>query len=147
MCGVVVVPDGGGVRAFVPFGEGDGEAGGEELGGAFSHEAAGFFEVVRGGVCIAGALKEIVAGLPLGKAALTPLGKVLGNDGISLKEVADDLLDFGEGVEPLDEGDARDVAFEPAVEFLPDFIGETGDFSVTGHEDWLLCREVSDDSS
>ena len=134
MRGIVVLLNGqGGDRAGVPFVEGDGEPGGEELGGAFGHEAAGFFEAVRGGVGIAGAVKEIVAGLPLGEAALTPLGKVLGNDGISLKEVADDLLDFREGVEPLDEGDAGDVALEAAVEFLPDFSGETGDFSVAGH--------------
>ena len=61
------------------------------------------------------------------------MGEVLGNDGVSLEEFAEDLLDLGEGVEPLDEGDARDVALEPAVEFLPDVIGETGDFSVTSH--------------
>jgi hypothetical protein len=130
---VVFLDEEGGVRADVPFGEGDGEPGSEELGGAVGYEAAGFFEVVRGGAGIAGAIKEVLAGLPLGEAALSPLGKVLGNDGVSLKEVAEDLLDFRERVEPLDEGNALDVAFEAAVELLPDVIGEAGDFSVSGH--------------
>jgi hypothetical protein len=136
---VFLVGEGGG-GSEVPFRESNGEPGGEELGGAFGHEAAGFFEVLRGGAGIAGAIKEVVTGLPFEEAALTPLGKVLRNDGVSLEEVAEDLLDFGEGVEPLDKGDAGDVAFEAAVEFLPDFSGEAGDFSVSCHEEWGLCR-------
>jgi hypothetical protein len=134
ICGIVVFFAGSrGIRAEGPFGEGDGEAGGEELGGAVGHEADGFFEVAGEVVGFAGALKEVVAGLPFGEAALSPLRKILGNDGVSVEEVAEDLLDFGEGVEPLDEGDAGDVAFEAVIEFLADFVREAGDFSVSCH--------------
>ena len=113
----------------MPIGESDGEAGGEELRGAVGHEAEGFFQVVG----FAGAFEKVVAGLPFGEAALSPLREVLRNDGVSVEEVVEDLLDFGEGVEPLDERDAGDVAFEAVVEFLADFVREAGDFSVSGH--------------
>jgi hypothetical protein len=62
------------------------------------------------------------------------LGQILRNDGVSFEEVAEDLLDFGEGVEPLDEGDAGNVTFEAVIEFLADFVREAGDFSVSGHK-------------
>lgn len=130
--GVVVIRERG-IRGDGPFGEGDGEAGGEELGGAVGHETDGFFEVAGEVVGFAGTFEEVFAGLPLGETALAPLGEVLGNDRVSVEEFMADFLNFGQGVEPIDEGDAGNVAFEAVIEFLTDFVRETGDFSVSCH--------------
>jgi hypothetical protein len=131
--------DGGGFRIAIPMGKCVGEAEGEEAGSVVCHDAAGFLEVGRVTGGLAEALEEILAGLPFQETAPPPLGEVLLADGRARKEIAEDLLDFRKAVEPCDEDAARDVGFEPAVEFITDVMGKAGDFSSTGHGRVGLC--------
>ena len=128
------------LRITVPIGKDENNADGEEAGGVVGHQAAGGFDFFGSFGNAAESIEEVMAGLPLGITAQPPFRKVLGADGFSVEEIQDDLLDFREGVEPLDEGAAGDAALEAAVEFVAERAGETGDFSSAGHESvvWLF---------
>jgi len=99
------------------FGDGDAVAGQveAEFGGLFGGPAGLFAQ-------------ELVA-QPIEVAALAPFGKVLGADGPAGELVGDDFLDFGELVEPGDEGRAQFAVFKALVELFADGFGEAGDFA------------------
>jgi len=67
---------------------------------------------------------------PLLVAVFSPFGEVLLGNGSSVEALADDLGDFGFGVEPIDEFVCGFAFGEAIVEFILDFSGEIGDFAV-----------------
>jgi len=93
------------------FGDGDAVAGGveAEFGGLLGGPAGLFAQ-------------ELVA-QPIDVAAFTPFGEVLGADGPAGELVGDDFLDFGELVEPGDEGRAQFAVFKALVELFADGFG------------------------
>ena len=95
-----------------------GEAG--ELGGV-GGEFAGVFE-------------EFLGGKPVEKAAVIPFGEVLGADGDAVEVFGEDGLDFGEGVEPLDEVHAGFAVVEALVELVAEVVREAGDFAGAFHK-------------
>ena len=122
------------VGIAVPLPDDERVAGREFPRGAVGKVRGDAFEVVGIGRRFPDLMEDIPAGLPLGITAQAPLGEVLGTDGFAVEEGGDDLLDFREGVEPCDEGDAGNVVLKAEIEFLAKLAGEAGDFSVSGHE-------------
>ena len=93
------------------FGDGDAVAGGVQA------EILGLF----GGP--AGLFAQELVARPIEVAAFAPFGKVLRADGQAGELFGDDFLDFGQLVEPGDEGFAEFAVFEAAVEFFADGFG------------------------
>ena len=93
------------------FGDGDALAGGvqAEFGGLLGGPAGLFAQ-------------ELVA-KPFEVAAFAPFGKVLGADGPAGELVGDDFLDFGQLIEPGDEGGSEFAVFEALVELFADGFG------------------------
>jgi hypothetical protein len=114
--------------------QGDGERGGED-GGEGVVLAGDLLEA--GGFLADGA--EPGAGLlvaePVGIAALFPVAEVGFVDGAAAEVGGEDGLDFGEGVEPGDEGRGRLAVVEAGVELVTEGLREAGDFAGAGHGD------------
>jgi hypothetical protein len=125
-----------GVRAFGGEGlDGDGGVVKGEPAGEFVGEEAGQGVVAEGFfvVEVAGQGEGVAAGEPVGVAAVFPLGEVGGGDGLGGEVGGEDGVDLPEGVEPIEEGWARLVVEEAAVEMVADGEGEAGDFSGASH--------------
>jgi len=59
------------------------------------------------------------------------LGEILGRNGDAIELVFDDGLDFGQGVEPGQDGFSFLLAvFKTLIELFLDVVRETGDFAV-----------------
>jgi len=65
-----------------------------------------------------------------------PLAQVLFVDGDASEVPAQDFPDLRERVEPGEQFGAGYGSFEPLVDFLADFQGQTGDFAVAGFHDF-----------
>ena len=117
------------------FGQQDGEAGGDGVGEAVGEVAVGEAGELGGvGGEFAGGFKEVLGGKPVEKAAVVPFGEVLRADGDAVEMFGEDGLDFGEGVEPLDEVNAGFAVVEALVELVAERAGETGDFAGAFHK-------------
>ena len=62
-------------------------------------------------------------------AAIPPLGEIAGGDGPAIEMKREDLFDFGEVVEPIEDGIGGLAVVEALVDFLADGVRETSDFS------------------
>ena len=93
------------------FGDGDAVAGQveSEFGGLLGGPAGLFAQ-------------ELVAG-PIEVAAVAPLGEVLGADGMAGELFGNEFLDFGEFVQPFEDGWAAFAVFEAGVELFADLFG------------------------
>jgi hypothetical protein len=69
---------------------------------------------------------------PALKPAETPFGEVFWADGRAIELGGEDLLDFGEGVEPAQNVVSGVIVFEAAVELVADVVGEASDFADEG---------------
>ena len=116
---------------------------GEELGGVGGHVLGG------GGDVVGLELEDFELGdegfpeLPGGEAAAAPVGDVLFVDGGFIGGVFEDGLDFGEGVEPLEDGAGGVGALEAEVEVFADAGREFGDFGDAGHIVSVQCSVFS----
>ena len=70
---------------------------------------------------------------PVGITTMTPGGDVDVVDGATVEVLHQDSLDFGERVEPFENGFYGMAIEETAVELLTDFVGKAGDFAGVGH--------------
>jgi len=116
------------------FAQEDGVAGGDGVGEAIGEVAvgeAGEFGGVGGE--FAGVFEEFLGGEPVEEAAVVPFREVLGADGDAVEMFGEEGLDFGEGVEPLDEIHAGFAIVEALVELVAELVGETGDFAGAFH--------------
>lgn len=77
---------------------------------------------------------SFLMGLPVVKAALLPFSEIGGADRLRVEMGFKDIFDFGDVVEPIDEGDAWFAIVEALVEFVANVAWETGDFTSAGHE-------------
>ncbi len=110
----------GGVLKGGPVGELVGERFGEGL--------------VAKGVLVLEVLDEIkrfLADEPIAEAAIGPFSEVDGTHGASAEVFGEDGTDFGQGIEPIEDGFGLLAVVEAAVELVADLMGEAGDFSVT----------------
>ncbi len=117
----------------VPMSQEDAEAGGQGGGGVVGEAAAGFrlqFQAQFGDG--QGLVGKEAAQEPILVSAQAPLAQVLGADGGALKVPGEDLLDLGEGIEPLEQFRAFLGLFEAGVEFFAEGGGEAGDLAVAG---------------
>jgi len=76
----------------------------------------------------------IVTDLPVAKTALVPFGEICRDDSVAVEVGFEDGLDFGQGVEPLEEGFTLFTVLHTAIELFTDFVRETSDFSGAGHK-------------
>jgi hypothetical protein len=86
-------------------------------------EAGGFFAHVRE----AGEGFLVLA--PIFEAAPVPFREVLLEDGTAFEFLGQDLLDLGEGVEPLKEFGSGLAVLKAGVELFAESVRETGDFT------------------
>jgi hypothetical protein len=81
-------------------------------------------------------LERGLADFPFSKGVPAVFGEVLFADGFVVETVFEDGLEFGERVEPREQGPGRFGVSEPEVEMLAKREGETGEFA--GHRrDWV----------
>ena len=117
---------GGRVGGGLGFFRGQGESSGEE-------EAKVMAEIGRNIVGVfddlLGAVEELTVGEPVGVTTGIPFGEVLFGDGAPGEVGGEPGADFGEGVEPGEDGGLRFAVEQAFVEGLPDFSGQAGDFS------------------
>jgi hypothetical protein len=118
----------GGVEAAT---EGDGEGGGEPIG-----RGGDIDDRLEISGLLAGVLEPIAGFLevnPFDEAALPPFGEVLLVDRAAFEFLVQELADFREGVEPLNELGSLLAVLKAEVEVLAQGVRETGDFSSAGH--------------
>ena len=116
------------------FAQEHGVAGDEGVGEAVEEVAVGEAGELGGvGGEFAGGFEEFLGGEPVEEAAVVPFGEVLGADGDAVEMFGEEGLDFGEGVEPLDEFHAGCAAVEALVELVAELVRETGDFAGAFH--------------
>lgn len=109
--------------------DGVGETGGEEAAGAVGHVMTDFIQLPDGTGGAGGAIENVVAGLPLGEAAVTPLGKILVVDGLSVEESSEDFFDRREVIEPREKNASWSGALEKAVHLFAKVMGESCDLA------------------
>ena len=88
--------------------------------------------VVAEGLFIVEALNEIqsvLADEPVAVAAMAPLGQVDFVEGATVEAGGKHGLDFGDGVEPFEDGVGLLAVVESAIELFTDVVREVGDFS------------------
>src|SRR5262245_46628090 len=85
----------------------------------------------RGGGGVDEELGGVVLEEPVAEAALFPFGKVLFGDGTVIEVGSKDGFDFGERVEPWENGFVGLVIVKTEVELLAELMGETCDFADT----------------
>ncbi len=107
----------------------EGQPTGEFVGEAFGEGwvAQGLFVVE-----VADEGEGVLVDKPVAVAADLPVVEVGRGDGGGVEIGGQDGLDFGEGVEPVEEGGAGFVVEEALVELVADGGGETGDFAGAG---------------
>ena len=74
-------------------------------------------------------IESVLADEPVAVAAMTPLGEVDFVEGAPVEAGGEHGLDFGDGVEPFEDGVGLFAVVEAAIELLTDVVGEAGDFS------------------
>ena len=117
---------GGGVGGGLGFFGRQSESGGEEEGELISEigwNLGGVFDDLLG------AIEELALGEPMGVTAGVPFGDVLFGDRPAGEVGGEPGADFGEGVEPGEDGGLRFAVEQALIEGLPDFPGQAGDFS------------------
>jgi len=120
--------------AAVPCGEFGGVASGEDGGEVICYAAAGGLGELGGVFCDLGKPGEgLFMGEPIAIAAIAPIREVLKVDIAGVEMAVEEGLDFGEGVEPLEDKGAGLGVEEATVEFVANFAGEAGDFTVSSH--------------
>ena len=75
--------------------------------------------------------ESVLANLPVAVAAVFPFGEVAGSDGMVFKVFFENGFDFGEGVEPFENGFALFAVVKAAIELFTDGVRKTSDFSGT----------------
>lgn len=112
--------------------EGGGKVRGEKIRGGVCHAGEGGFQFNVAGNAVK-AFAEFAAHLPFDETALPPVAEILFIDGAPAEGIAQDGLDFRQAVEPRGEDPTRDVAFKAAIDFVPKFGRQFGDFSSASH--------------
>ena len=113
----------------------DGIAGGDGVGKAVGEVAVGEAGELGGvGGEFAGGFEKILGGEPVEEAAIVPFGEVLGANRDAGEMLGEEGLDFGEGVEPLNEFHAGFAVVEALVELVAELVRETGDFAGAFHD-------------
>jgi len=74
-------------------------------------------------------IQSVLADEPVAVAAMTPLGEVDFVEGAPVEADGERGLDFGDGVEPFENGVGLFAVVEAAIELLTDVVREAGDFS------------------
>src|SRR6266566_8918814 len=74
-------------------------------------------------------IESVLAYEPVAVAAMPPLGEVDFVEGPPVEAGGKHGLDFGDGVEPFEDGVGLFAVVEAAIELLTDVVGEAGDFS------------------
>ena len=114
----------------------EGEFGGNDVGDVFGDgdaSAAGIEAQVGrllGGP--AGLFAEELVALPVYVTAVAPLGEVLLADGVAAELFGDEFLDFGELVEPFENGFGEFAVFEALANLLADCFWQASDFAGAG---------------
>ena len=113
----------------------EGQAVGDGFGEKLGHRGAagGDLEFVLVGREFGDVAEKVLAGEPFLVAAVAPLREVLGRDGAAVEAFREDGSDFGQRVEPLEDGGGLETFFQAGVELGADRAGEAGDFTDTGH--------------
>jgi len=112
---------GGGVLEGEPAGEFIGEIGGEGgVGGVVF-----VFEVLD-------ELEGVLADGPIAEAAFSPFGEVLFGDGAGIELGGEEGFDFGEAVEPGEDGFGGSVLVQSLIELVTDGAREASDFTGAG---------------
>ncbi len=74
-------------------------------------------------------IESVLADEPVAVAAMPPLGQVDFVEGAPVEAGGKHGLDFGDGVEPFEDGVGRFAVVEAAIDLLTDVVREAGDFS------------------
>ena len=74
-------------------------------------------------------IRSVLADEPVAVAAMAPLGQVDFVEGASVEAGGEHGLDFGDGVEPFEDGVGLFAVVEAAIELLTDVVREACDFS------------------
>jgi len=74
-------------------------------------------------------IESVLAYEPVAVAAMPPLGQVDFVEGAPVEAGGKHGLDFGDGVEPFEDGVGLFAVVEAAIELLTDVVREAGDFS------------------
>ncbi len=74
-------------------------------------------------------IESVLADEPVAVAAMPPFGEVDFVEGAAVEAGGEHGLDFGDGVEPLEDGVGLFAVVESAIELLTDVVREAGDFS------------------
>jgi hypothetical protein len=116
----------------------DGAGGGSEMNGGplgdFVVEAVGQERVTEGGL-IGEAVDDaecILAEAPVVVTAVLPFCEIAGSDGPAVEMFAEDCLNFGKGVQPIENGIGWLAVMEPLIDFVAEGVRETGEFAGTG---------------
>jgi len=124
-----------GVLLFIEHGLGEldefgGEEGGEVVGETL---VAGLLGEVSGPFDeLPGEGEGFLLLEPVLVAAVTPFGDILRGDGAAIEVFEEDVFDFREFTEPIEDHGGRVAVEEALVEFVADGFGEAGDFAGTG---------------
>jgi len=127
--GILFLGDHGLGRSGQMNGDPAGEFGGQGTGQVFVAESVLIVEVLY-------ELEGQLLLLPLAEAALSPFREIDGVNGLIFKMFLEDGLDLRQRAEPLDEGFGVVALLKALVKLFADGVGETGDFSFTGHRDY-----------
>ena len=74
-------------------------------------------------------IERVLADEPVAVAATSPLGQVDLVEGAPAEAGGEHGLDFGDGVEPIEDGVGLFAVVEAAIKLLTDVVREAGDFS------------------
>jgi hypothetical protein len=122
--------DGFGHRGHEETAEGEGLEFGEALGdgllGPADAKIVEVFDEIGQGIA-----KEFLLG-PIFIAAVAPFAEVLLGDEAAVELFGEDGLDFGQGVEPIEERTSEFAVAEAEVEGFADVPREAGDFAAAG---------------
>jgi hypothetical protein len=88
----------------------------------------------------------VLAELPVAEAVLGPVVEVLFGDGFGLEVFGEDGLDFGEGVEPREDGLVGFGIVETAVDLVAEGAREASDFSEHRFDGvFWICAQMTND--
>ena len=102
-----------------------------EPAGEFVGEVAGegWFAEFRFAVEVLDEFESVLADEPVAEAAVFPFGEILFGDRAGVEVVGERLLDWGEGVEPGENGFGGLAGLEALVELVANGVRKTGDFA------------------
>src|SRR6266446_1134035 len=109
-------------RGGVVEGDPMSESGADGIGQGLMAEGLFIIEVLN-------EIESVLADEPVAVAAMAPLGQVDFVEGASVEAGGEHGLDFGDGVEPFEDGVGLFAVVEAAIELLTEVVRESGDFS------------------